>query len=500
MTVQQDVLNAGQGMLWLQRTPGKVPEVIGCVDLDDIAEPQGDVTLSVCRAARRKFQTVGRSQGAPGAVTTSFTAWVGKAKTILDEIREAKCPIFLYALSLDCGNLNVFDFVRARIVRNAVITNIGHINLVKRLETGEQAVKIDLSGDPPLGETRVLKATRQSIAETTNLNDIAFCDDAQCAGTCGAQSDAGEVGFTGGDAPAGSPTTKADIWQTDDAGAAWLNTLGGAAHPFAVAEDIMSVTCFDLNASDKRWLVARASAAGKAAEVAYSDDSGATWTLVTVGAVLTEGANHGGALFSLDMYHVWFATDQGNVYFSEDGGATWTLQDSATASGGNVLNAIHFSGDGDHGYAVGETGAIIESTDGGESWSAITPPVGTAAVHFYAVHTFDQRRVIVGNGAGGVWQTWDEGINWTQETYPGYAATSMVRDMRFINESTGFMIVDTQALLGEAYRSIDGGYNWKALSVPTNAGLNAISVVTENLAYVCGNIYAGTSFIAKVTG
>lgn len=495
---QPNVFNASQGSAWLQRTPGQAPEYLGgCVDLDDITEPQGDTAISLCRDARGKFKTVGRSQGVPGAVTTSFTVWVNKTKTILDDIMHAKCPVFLYSLTRECGNANVFEnWVRAHVVRNGLINSIVDSNLVKRVDTGETAVKIDLSGDYPLGRLRSVKAAAQTIAETTDLNDIIFCDDVECAGACGPQTDAGEVGLTVGDAPAGSPTAKADIWQTDDGGSVWFNTTGGAGHPFAAGEDIMSATCFDVSANSKRWLVAREGSGADYAEVAYSDDAGANWTVVVVGTVAGEGANHGGALFSFDLYHVWFCTDAGNVYFSADGGATWTLQDSATASGGNALNAIHFA-DTDHGYAVGESNTIIETTDGGETWTAITAP---AAATYYSVHAFTQYRVIVGNGIGGLWQSWDECANWTQNTYPGYVATSRINDIRFLNETTGWMIVDTVAVVGEVYRTIDGGYDWSALDCPTNAGLNALAAVDENLAFVCGNVYAGTSFIAKISG
>ena len=495
-----DVLKAGGedygGALWIQRTPGSTPTFVGCLDLDDITEPLGDSTLSLCRDANGRFVTRGRSRGVPGAPTASITAWVFPEKSILDEIIEAQCPVTLYALSRTCGRADIFtNWVRGRILLNAVLTNITESNLVKRVEAGEQAVKIDFSADFPISRVRGVAAARQSIAETANLNDIAFCDSVQCAGSCGAQKDAGYNGFAGASPQAGSPGPTANAWLTTDAGVNWGV---GAADPFAAAEDILSVVCFDLTATTKRRLVAREPNPAKAAEIAYSDDDSATWTLITVGSVFNEGAADQGALFAMDLYHIWFATSTGRVYFSADGGVTWTLQDSVTASGGNALNAIAFA-DADHGYAVGDTGTIIETTDGGgDTWVAIADPSG--GDDFTAVEVFTQFRMLVGTSVGGLWQTWDEGENFTEQTYPSKVATDTVQDIQFVNDVVGFMISNTVAPVGRAYRTVNGGNDWQQITVPTNVGLNALAVINENLAYAVGNAQGGTGVVLKISG
>jgi hypothetical protein len=59
------------------------------------------------------------------------------------------------------------------------------------------------------------------------------------------------------------------------------------------------------------------------------------------------------------------------VLRSVDGGATWQPQSSGIASD---LYSVHFA-DALHGYACGDDGIVIKTTDGGASWIAEEHPV-----------------------------------------------------------------------------------------------------------------------------
>ncbi len=490
-------IKSSQGALWIQTTPGKAAEYVGCLDLDPIAEPAGDVGLLICRDVNGKYKTAGRTQGVPGPVTTSLSAWLYPDANILDRIRN--CPVNLFALSRDCGLANVFsNYVRGTIVGNALVSNRSLENIVMREADDPALLKLDFSGDNPTSKLRQVKVTQQAIAEAQALNDISFCNAEECAGACGPQQDLGEDGVTISNANVGSPTNRADVWWTTDKGAAWQHTLGGAADPFPAAQDLLSVVCFQIDRNTTRWLIAREPVVANPAKIAYSDNGGASWTVVTVGSTNNEGAAWNGALFSLDSQHIWFCTSVGNVYFSADGGLTWTDQDALLASGSNSLNCIKFC-DSENGYAVGDNDTIIHSVDGGDTWSDVASP--TVADDLLSLHVFTRFRFTFGDDAGEIYQSWDEGGNFEAKAYTGQAATDNINDMMFVNDLVGYMVQNTSAPVGHVHRSKDGGHSWERLDNPgVNAGLNAIWACDENLAYAVGSPSGGTAVVYKVSG
>ena len=170
---------------------------------------------------------------------------------------------------------------------------------------------------------------------------------------CGAYAERCDTIVIGCDA-AGAAT--ANVLISTDGGNTWAAT---AADPFATDENITSIRMFQVDATTVRILAARDTDAANPMELAYSDDSGANWTLVVLGATNGEFAERDQAIMVIDESNIWVCTDQGNVYFSSDGGATFTVQSSAlTASGGNDLNACHFATNL-VGISVGDSDTII---------------------------------------------------------------------------------------------------------------------------------------------
>jgi len=488
-------LTSKNGAIWIQRQSGKAVELLTCSDLDDISAPEGDQALIQCRNNDGQFKTVGVTESAPAAPTTGLTALVFPEANILDEL--GRCGVNLYALQRDCGNAGVFsNYVRGRILTNARITNKTFANLAKRIDDAESTVAMQFSGDYPLISVRSVSIARQTIAETSPLNDIAFCNPESCASDCGEQEDAGTDGFIVTDGTVPSPAGDADVWSTEDGGANWANATGATTAPFAVGSDAVSIVCFELDKTTTRLIVARGVAVGQPARIAYSDDNGATWTAVQVGSTNGEYAAGHGALFAMDRYHIWFATTAGRIYFSDDAGATWTSEATAlTASGGAQLNAVKFL-DYDNGWAVGNSDIVLRTTDGGDAWAALTSP--TTADNATALHPFTKLRAIIGSNAGQVFETWDGGVSWESKTYSGQVATDTIADLEFANDLVGYMVVNTSAPLGSVHRSIDGGDAWDKITTPTNSGLNALDVIDSNLAFVVGEVNAATGFVAKI--
>jgi photosystem II stability/assembly factor-like uncharacterized protein len=102
------------------------------------------------------------------------------------------------------------------------------------------------------------------------------------------------------------------------------------------------------------------------------------------------------------------------IFFNVSARAQWSPASSGTT---NDLRGV-FLLDSGVGYAVGDTGTILKSTDAGATWSALTS--GTTQ-NLYDVYFFDEAEgVAVGDG-GTIRRTTDGGANWA-------TITSGVRD------------------------------------------------------------------------
>lgn len=487
-------LKANQGSVFVQTTPGEAPEYVGCVDVSDLPDPRGSISLIRCRDRNGNFQTVGEIQGEPDVVSATITALIYPDSDILDRI--GNCKSNLFVTQRDCGKAGIFNnWARASILHHATLTNFTRSNLAMRVAGDAATRALEFTGWGVLHLSNKLKFNRQSIAETTSLNAVAVDGATVCAGDCGEAVEPCSVGFIGGDAPGGSPAGRADIWHMDD-GATWANTVGAAGHPFVAAQDIKAAAIFDLDRSTKRWLVARESVIGEALKIAYSDDGGDSWTLVTVGSVTTEGVQSAKALFVLDRDHLYLGTTEGNIYFSDDAGVTWALQSGAVdADGGEALNAVRFL-DADNGYAAGENGALVRTDDGGDTWSAVDTP---NANNLTALEVLSPFRVIIGTNADGLYQTRDTGAHWSQKTFTGQSTSGTVKALVFVDELVGFMVHNPASGQGYVHRSIDGGHSWERLNTPANSGLNDLVACDGNHAFVVGAATVGTGFVAKIT-
>src|SRR5438552_18563442 len=89
--------------------------------------------------------------------------------------------------------------------------------------------------------------------------------------------------------------------------------------------------------------------------------------------------------------------------------AQWSSQTSGTA---NNLRGVHFISD-NVGWAVGVSGTILHTTDGGTNWTAQT---SNTTANLLAVRAVDAN-VVWAAGAGTVVRTIDDGANWT--AFPG---------------------------------------------------------------------------------
>lgn len=485
---------AGEGALWAQiYGPNTAPVYLGCHQLGDIDEPQGDIELIYCPdpSAPNRFRVVGSTQGAAGAITTTVTADVADE---LDYLERVKCPFTLFAHMVDSGRKDVFtNYKRSFVLVNARVTSRGLTNLAARTpdDNGRSDQTFDLSSEYMLRVVQ-LSINRQSIAETSNVNDIVFCNEERCRTDDSPAQQACEVGYAVTDAMAGSPGTTSNVLKTLNGGT-WTATT---TDPFAAAENIIAVECFELGRDESRVIVARGTTdAGNPAEISYSDDGGVTWTPVDVGSIDGEFIPNAHSMFALDRNNIWVGTNLGHIYFSDSAGLSWELIESGvihTAS----WTAIKFASE-NIGWAGGNANIIARTVDGGVSWSVVAGPAAESASNVVALAVLDRNRAWVGFNSGRLYFTNNAGVDWEERAFSG-SGVGQVRDINFHNgDMLGYMLVNNASPLGKVLRTINGGHDWESMTTPANAGLNALYICNEWGFYVAGEAYTAQGYIAK---
>lgn len=193
-------------------------------------------------------------------------------------------------------------------------------------------------------------------------------------------------------------------------------------------------------------------------------------------------------VYFVDRLHGWAVGDQGTILSTSNAGLTWQAEPSGST--GYTLNAVFFP-TGTHGFVVGSAGRILESTDGGRTWTAragiATGGSGLNDVTFVN----DKTGFIVGN-SGVVLKTADAGANWTR-------ILPSVTDKDLLSVSATFQPgPDTTAWAvgagGTSIDSEDGGASWEVVATPFVSDARGVTRTSQNQAFVVaiGNYTAST--------
>ena len=109
-----------------------------------------------------------------------------------------------------------------------------------------------------------------------------------------------------------------------------------------------------------------------------------------------------------DATHGWAVGEGGAILATSNGGATWSKQTSGTFA---TFWGVAFS-DATHGWAVGEGGRILATTNGGATWSAQTS--GTSELLYDVAFSDATHGWAVGEG-GTILATTDGGATWNAQ-------------------------------------------------------------------------------------
>jgi photosystem II stability/assembly factor-like uncharacterized protein len=446
----------------------------------DVSEPTGDVTLLYCPdpAEMGRFKVKNSFQGAPEAPTFSIET---DMRRVADYLEHLTCPVSIFVHKAQCGRRDDFtNWARSFIFRKSRVTTRGITNLAARNPDAEEETlqTFDISCEE-VERVYGSRATRVTLAETQNVTGVAIGGENRCGSDCGSPMDWGDIlAF----ATAAGVGATANVLVTTTGGA----PTAAAADPFGVNENIAGIVIVKAGSGAFRIIAARGTTdAGNPAEIAYSDDYGATWANVNVGSTNAEYSAGRHALFALDFRNIWLGTDGGNIYYSDDGGVTWTKQ--TTVALASDIVAIGFT-DENYGFAVTDAGGAYKTVDGGTTWGATSDPTtGSGAANDIAVMS---PYFVFVSGTDGLFYTMDGGTTWAQRNATPLAA------VEFEDEQYGVAV--GSAASGLIYQTIDGGYSWNALTLVANSGLLDVGIVSTRKALVTGAANGGTGFYATV--
>jgi photosystem II stability/assembly factor-like uncharacterized protein len=405
-----------------------------------------------------------------------------------DWLEKLKCAFSLYILNRDCGLANVFsNYVRGEVLTNCHISSRAYTNLVMREEDSASSLSVEIEAWPPLLDISKLEVEAETNAFALAWNDVIGNPDMRCVGDCKSPIDYGEQLIIASQSAPAAAT--ADVPHSHDSFATFQ---AAATDPFGAGLHIMSAAYFYVSNTTVRWLVGRLGAAAAVQGLlAYSDNGGASWTTVNIGgAAAGHGPTYGGGIWMPDETFGLCASVSGYIYKSVNGGGTWTAVEAAVLTAGAYAQV---KADPSKTYCIaGAPADIISlSDDGGDTWYAASATGGGGDI--LTCWRFNKDVMIVGTDDGTLWRSDDAGVTWTLVTGWTGAGVGDVRDLWFVNDHEGFMAYNSVTPVGTVLRTINGGYNWEALTTPANQGLNKVWAPTGELAYVVGALDVGVN-------
>jgi photosystem II stability/assembly factor-like uncharacterized protein len=214
-------------------------------------------------------------------------------------------------------------------------------------------------------------------------------------------------------------------------------------------------------------------AVGDSGVLLSTGNGGTTWTTIDLG-------------ITTNLYGVYFrtfdtgwvlggASNVGFVSYTIDAGVTWTNVNPSS----NILRDAFFL-DFDIGIAVGNSGNIRRSINGGASWASVTSPTTNQlnSVSFTNANTGSVIGIIVGNG-GVMLRSTDNGASWSSITSP---TSSNLYDFSFLGSSTYGYTVLTNAIV----KTTDSGSSWSEIAVSVQAVYLGARFVNQNAHWLCG--------------
>ncbi len=156
---------------------------------------------------------------------------------------------------------------------------------------------------------------------------------------------------------------------------------------------------------------------------------------------------------------LYLSGGSGAIVKTTDGGETFTLLKSPTLDPLHAVSCPSISTC----YVAGDFGTFLKTTDGGETWSASSLGSKDSPPRFTNLWALDEQRVLVVGRDGVFYRTEDGGASWAR---PFLRSVSDFYGIYFTDASTGFVTGSEGAL----WITEDGGMTWTFRNTLHDAG------------------------------
>jgi len=312
-------------------------------------------------------------------------------------------------------------------------------------------------------------------------------------------------------------------------------------------------------------------AAGNGGVTYRTTNGGLTWAYTAVGTIATLSS-----IWFTDPSHGWTVDIEGRIYHSANGGVSWSLQHDAGAYlstlqfldaqegwaiGGDTFlrtedggtnwfqvavppgtwsHAARFS-DPQHGISVGEYGNVTRTTNGGQTWTTVSPigsgprlwdvesvsaidsvysgEVGALALTrnggarwgslqsggtgmAHALDAVDPLRAWAASDQGEILRTVNGGAKWLRVPVTGFDTYGWLQDVDFLDSTLGWAVGRHEFFgggTGRIVRSTNGGKSWQIRYSVPGAYMDSVEVLDAQTVIAAGNIPLGPRFVLRTT-
>jgi len=483
MALDPDILTIGEVRIFIQKDgvgPNTDYEYMGRIQLDGTAAGQGEPAPIFLPSTQQRnaWDIVGIVPTNQELGSADFTQDMDRfLGDIWWDLKRTRCTFPIQALIGKCSRPDsFFEWDAKIIIDSARLTNLA-LPTFNPL-TGDDNAHAQLTGSMSFIDMLPVKAIRfAEVAAATLVAealDGVYNDDPSC-GDCGTPSDGCQIAYVLTGANTGSPGLSSQVLVTLDGGSTWtavdIDTLGGlSGNRLAVV-------------GDKVVVVSAADQSHHYITVTDLNTGTANWTEQGTGYVTGPRA-----IYSKSAQETFVAAQGGYIYkMTNPTAAVTVLTDGSLTT--QQQNDIH--GRGRVVVSVGASNTVLFSANAGDTFSLVTGPA--VGVNLTAIWVQTSQLWFVGDGAGNLYYTLDQGANWTEVVVA--ADLTVINDIQFANSHVGY--VSGQAgLVGRVYRTTDGGRTWdnaapSIASLPTNERVNFTVPCFENEVLAGGRVSAG---------